>query len=81
MTVKRAEELANDVGTKLEETLKNNHYDCIFINLGKMYTLALEKSKRMLSRYDVYWADGKIGERLHQLKKWLESIGAEAEET
>ena len=79
MTSKRAEELGNDVYIRLEKILKNNHYDYVFINLGKTYALALEKCKEMLSRYNVYWANGQIGERLHQLKNWLESIGTEVE--
>lgn len=79
MTVERVEELANDIYVKLKEILKMNNYDHIFINLGKTYALTLERSKTMLSRYNVYWANGQIGERLHQLKNWLESIGAEVE--
>ena len=79
MTVERAKELANSVYIKLEEIFKINYYDQIFINLGKTYLIALEKSKTMLSRYNVYWANGQIGERLHQLKNWLESINAEGE--
>jgi len=79
MTVERAEELANGIYIKLKEILKMNHYDHVFINLGRTYAIALEKSKTMLSKYSVYWANGQIGERLHQLKKWLELIGAEVE--
>jgi len=79
MTVKRAEELGNGAYIKLKGIFKTNHYDEVFINLGKTYVLALKKSKTVLSRYNVYWANGQIGERLHQLKNWLESIGAEVE--
>jgi len=79
MTVRRSEELANAVYIKLKGLLKINHYDHVFINLGKTYLLALEKSKNILSGYNVYWANGHIGERLHQLKNWLKSIGAEVE--
>jgi predicted RNA-binding protein len=79
MTVERAEELANSVYIKLKEILKMNHYDHVLINLGKTYVIALEKSKTMLSRYNVYWANGQIGERLNQLKNWLESICAGVE--
>lgn len=79
ITVKRANELADVVYIKLEEILKNNHYDGIFINLGRTYSIALERSKKMLSRYNAYWAKGQIGERLHQLKNWFKSISAEVE--
>ncbi|MHA1280278.1 MAG: peroxide stress protein YaaA, partial [Candidatus Helarchaeota archaeon] len=49
-------------------------YDYIAINLGKTYTLALEKSKEVLDGHNVYWIDGQIGERLHKLKGWLNKI-------
>lgn len=81
MTVERAEELTNDVYIKLKEILKMNHYDHVFINLGRTYAIALKKSKTMLSRHNVYLANGQIGERLHQLKNWLKSISAEVEGT
>ena len=80
MTAKRAEELKNDVNIKLEESLKNNHYKSIFINLGRLYMLALG-SKKIFNRYNVYWAEGQIGERLHHLKSWLELIVAEGKGT
>jgi len=78
MTIERAKELVDDV-SKLKRMLKMNHYEQIFINIGKTYALAIEKSKPMFNKYNVYWANGQIGERLHQLKNWLESIDAETE--
>lgn len=79
MTAERAEELASEIIMKLEKSLRYGCYDEIFINLGKTYMLALDEGKNMLDEYNVYWASGQIGERSHQLKNWLESIGAEAE--
>jgi len=79
MTIERAKELVDDVYVKLKRMLEMNHYEQIFINVGKTYMLAMEKSKQMLTKYNVYWANGQIGERLHQLKNWLKLIGAEME--
>ena len=60
--------------TELEKIIRNGCYDEIFINLGKTYMIALEKSKNMLDGCNVCWAGGQIGERLHQLKTWLQII-------
>jgi len=76
----RAEELANDIRTRLEEILKRSQYDSIFINLGRTYKIALEKCKSILCKHKVCRASGKIGERLHQLKNWLAEIDMEREE-
>ncbi len=76
MTPKRAEELANEIMMKLERTFRNEDYDEVFINLGKNYMLALDGSKNILDEHNVNWANGQIGERLHQLKTWLNIIRA-----
>jgi len=57
MTPNRARELASNVSAKLKKELKKD-YDYIAINLGKTYTLALEKSKEVLDGHNVYWIDG-----------------------
>jgi hypothetical protein len=77
MTPELAEKLSSEITTKLEEILVDGCYGEIFINLGKTYMLALEGSKNMLDEYNVYWASGQIGERLHQLKTWLTTIRVE----
>lgn len=77
MTLERAHELEDDISIELKEIFKKDQYDDIFINLGKIYMLALEKSENLLSRYNVTLADGQIGERLHQLKGWLTKIAVE----
>ncbi|MCX9089772.1 MAG: hypothetical protein OIN90_19675 [Candidatus Methanoperedens sp.] len=74
MTPNRAEELANEIMVKLERTFRNEDYDEVFINLGKKYMLALDESKNILDEHNVNWANGQIGERLHQLKIWLSAI-------
>ncbi len=75
MTNERAEELSNKIILRLDEKLKDKCYNNIFINLGKTYMLALKGSKSVLDEYNVYHASGQIGERLHQLKNWLTTIG------
>ncbi len=77
MTAERAKELSADITTELEKILKNRYYDKIFINLGKIYMLALDEEKNLFDKYNVYWARGQIGERLHQLKEWLTTIRVE----
>jgi len=73
MTIERAEELSSSIKIKLEKILTENYAE-VFINLGKTYILALEKSKDMLDEYDIRWGHGQIGERLHQLKNWVNVV-------
>ena len=70
----RAEELSHEVMEKLESAFRHNHYDEIFITLGKIYMIALEESENILDKHNVYWGSGQIGERLHELKTWLQII-------
>jgi hypothetical protein len=76
MSVTRALELAEAVNVKLSKILRENSYNGVFVNLGKTYILALEKSRELLENHNVYWAKGQIGERSYRLKKWLTEIGA-----
>lgn len=76
MTPNRAEELANEIMVKLEIIFTNEDYNEVFINLGKKYMIALDESKNILDEHNVNWANGQIGERLHQLKTWLIAIKA-----
>jgi len=71
MTVERAKELSTKINMRLSKILKENQYKEIFINLGKTYALALARSGGLLNNYTVYWASGQMGERSHQLKRWL----------
>lgn len=71
MTRNRAEEMAGEIASKIEKVVDDNNYDEIFINLGKNYMAALKESK-ILSSTNAIVASGEIGERLHQLKTWLE---------
>ena len=77
MTIERAKELSEDVEIKLREKIKNKQYENVFVSLGKTYMAALENSEKLLKKYNVFYATGPIGERLHQLKNWLAKIGKE----
>jgi lipocalin len=77
MTPEKAKELSTEITEKLEKIFRNRYYEEIFINLGKTYMLALEEPKNMLGGYNVYQASGQVGERLHQLKTWLQKISSE----
>lgn len=77
MTRKRAKEIARETKLRLERVLANNNYNEIFINLGKTYMLALDDCHEVIQGYNICWARGGIGERLHQLKSWLRSIRSE----
>lgn len=74
MTAKRAKEISKETKSRLETMTLNNNYDQIFINLGKTYMLALEDSRSMLEGGSTLLASGRIGERIHQLKEWLNLI-------
>jgi hypothetical protein len=73
MTINRAQELAEKTTSRLEQLISDNDYVEIFINLGKIYMFAL-KDSTILSNNNTIVASGRIGERLHQLKTWLELI-------
>jgi len=74
MTSESAREMSKEIRLKLKRVFADNKYKEIFINLGKIYMLALEDSRDMLEGSNAYWSSGKIGERNHQLKHWLISI-------
>lgn len=74
MTTSRAKELCTPVRVRLNSILKANLYQKILINLGKSYMLALDSSKDILSQHRAYYASGRIGERMHQLKNWIDHL-------
>ena len=77
MNIERAKELSEDVEVKLREKIETIQYKNIFVNLGKTYMVALKDSEKLLKKYNVTFAAGSIGKRLHQLKNWLAKIGKE----
>jgi lipocalin len=74
MTPERAKFLSKKIDSELRLILKNNYYSEIYVNLGKTYAITLFETKKFLEEYNVIWANGKIGERLHLLKSWLNNI-------
>ena len=48
MSITRAEELAEAVKTRLSKIMEANCYNGVFVNLGKTYMIALERSKEIL---------------------------------
>lgn len=70
MTKKRAYELRDEITYDFQDFFKNRNYSEIFINLGKYYSKATYfcsgvKGMRLVN------ANGGIGERMAQMKKWL----------
>ena len=73
MTKERAKELSKEVSLELVRILDKNYRE-IFISLGKSYIPVLDDSRNVLNKHKVVWANGQIGERMHQMKIWLNSI-------
>lgn len=71
MTRKRAEKLNEPLKKELSRFLNENNFSEVFISLGKDYKLAIEGTDFGMN---VKEAEGRIGEKLSQTKKWLNSI-------
>lgn len=71
ITISRAKALSSPVRARLKDELKGNRYEKVFINLGKLYMLALDSSKDLLDEQKVCCASGRIGERMQQLRDWI----------
>ena len=74
MTPRKAKGLSSDIHDFLRILLSKEQHQEIFINLGKTYALALTDSEELLSQFNVSRAKGQIGERMHQLKNWLQKV-------
>lgn len=68
----RARELKAQTMQELENCAKKDFYREIYIDLGKDYLPAIEEIKNLFPRSQINFARGRIGERLRQLKLWLE---------
>lgn len=73
MTVNRATRLSRRVGERLRAQLARAEYEEIFVDLGLMYQLALPEKVETLGPR-VRFAEGRIGEKHHQLIEWLQSL-------
>lgn len=74
LTISRAKALSSPVRARLKDVLKGNRYEKVFINLGKLYMLALDSSKDLLDEQNVCCASGRIGERMQQLRNWITGL-------
>ncbi|WP_290595944.1 MULTISPECIES: DUF6884 domain-containing protein [unclassified Archaeoglobus] len=78
MNSRRASELRASITKHLETIIKTNNYSDILINLGNDYLVVLDGWLEELvsnnRRINVICLKGKIGERLGQMKKWLDSL-------
>lgn len=72
MTKERALELRPSVFARFRELLSERHYDSILVNLGRLYLPVLgDPRKTFQSATSLVVLDGRIGERLHQMKEWV----------
>ena len=71
MNKARAEEINKDA---LAELKKIPSPASVLINLGQDYLPAVKNIERVFARSRVVYAQGRIGERLHQMKDWLQSL-------
>lgn len=69
---KRAEELNFQVLRTFKKYADTNDYIEIYIDLGLDYNLAIKGIYELFPRAHFIFAKGRIGERLRQLKLWLE---------
>jgi len=74
MTPYRAMELSDSIREKLLCYFNDNHYREIFVNLGKSYIPALDNCIDIFKNRNVTYASGMIGERMQQLKIWMNNI-------
>ena len=73
MTKERAQELHPTIIHELKEFISKREYKEIFINLGKDYMPAI-KGIENLTNCPILYAQGRIGEKMSALKKWLTLI-------
>jgi len=68
MTEKRAKELKDRIKEKLGELLSNKNFKEIFVCMGKNYRLVLDDFD---SDIPIIYVDGKIEEKLSQMREWI----------
>lgn len=73
----RAKELNCQVLQTLKKYADIDDYLEVYIDLGLNYSLAIEGVKEFFLRSQIIFAQGRIGERLKQLKLWLEEKSTE----
>jgi hypothetical protein len=77
MDEKQAKRLNPKIRDRLFKIIKDKTYSEIYINTGKSYSLALEGFQGIVKRYSpntqLRLGQGKIGQRLHDMKMWIRS--------
>ncbi len=77
MTRDHALALRSEVSTGLDAYLVQADYREVFINLGQSYLITLTQSKEIVHLIGkVHYATGGIGERMSQMKMWLQDVSA-----
>ena len=74
MTAAEAMDLRKQVQEEVMRSTKKKNTERVFLYLGYPYNLAIsnELMRYLKLNFEVQIADGYIGQRLHQLKQWLE---------
>ncbi len=70
MNKQRAAELQVDVQSKLRQLLSRKKYSEIYVDLGRIYLAAIDGFD-LPPELMIIFAEGRIGERLARLKRWL----------
>lgn len=78
MTKERALNLHPQILDELEELISHNSYKEIFINLGKDYLPSIEGIE-IAASCPVMYAQGRIGEKMRAMKKWMIRIALQSE--
>jgi cytoplasmic iron level regulating protein YaaA (DUF328/UPF0246 family) len=79
MTFDRALEMQAQVSQTLDGVLSQHDYAAVFINLGKAYRVALDKSQQLTALGDrVTYAPGGIGVKMAAMRQWILSLQSAA---
>lgn len=71
MTPERARELKPEVTEALKACIQQERYREVYVDLGRDYLPAVEGLEELFKDSSLTYAEGRIGERLAQLRCWL----------
>lgn len=74
MTTARAADLSGNTEKQLVKVVKAQGIGEIYFALGKDYLPAIGETASKLSQVDIQIAEGRIGQRLSELKSWITQI-------
>ena len=75
MNEDRAKELNHEILRKIRSLLEKEHYETIFINLGRDYLPAIYGLENIIPKNTkLFYARGRVGERKRQMKEWILSL-------